>query len=148
MTGRYLIEGPWIVFAVYWAIGAFKTRRTAKKESFAARYGIMAFEIIGFVLIFDDDAGIGILGHRVFHHSPAIAITGVVLLWAGIALALWARWHLGQIGVGASRSRKITNSSAPGPMRAFDIPSIQDWNSRLSVPRWPSTGGDVLLGSA
>jgi protein-S-isoprenylcysteine O-methyltransferase Ste14 len=43
-----------------------------------------------------DEAEIGMLGHRVIPRSHALAVTGVTLTWAGIALALWARWHLGQ----------------------------------------------------
>ncbi|MGC2371818.1 MAG: isoprenylcysteine carboxylmethyltransferase family protein [Candidatus Sulfotelmatobacter sp.] len=153
MTGRYLIEGPWIVFAVYWAIGAFKTRQTAKKESFAARYGIMAFEIIGFVLIFNDEAGIGILGHRVFHHSPAIAITGVVLLWAGIALALWARWHLGQYWSGRITIKKDHKLIRTGPYARLRHPiysglELAAIGSALALDRWRCVAGvcAIILG--
>jgi protein-S-isoprenylcysteine O-methyltransferase Ste14 len=96
MSWRYLIEGPWIVFIAYWLIGALKTRRTEKKESFAWRYGIMALEVLGFFVVFNDDADIGILGHRFMHRNYPVAIAGVVMIWIGIALALWARWHLGQ----------------------------------------------------
>jgi protein-S-isoprenylcysteine O-methyltransferase Ste14 len=92
----YLIDGPWIVFAAYWAIGALKTRRTAKKESFTARYSIMTIEIVGFYLLLSGDAAIGFLGRRVLLRTLELRVFGVVLLWAGIALALWARWHLGQ----------------------------------------------------
>jgi protein-S-isoprenylcysteine O-methyltransferase Ste14 len=96
MNWDYLIEGPWVVFCIYWTIGALKTRRTAKKESFAARYGVMAIEVVGFYLLLSHDAAIGILARRVLTRSYDLRIAGVVLIWAGIALALWARWHLGQ----------------------------------------------------
>ena len=96
MPWEYLIEVPWIVFAAYWAIGALKTRRTAKSESFAPRYGVMAFEVLGFYLLLSGDAAIGVLGHRVVPRTFEIRTAGVVLLWAGVGLALWARWHLGQ----------------------------------------------------
>src|ERR1700730_5218042 len=96
MPWRYLIEGPWIVFIAYWAVGALKTRRTTRTETFASRYGILFLEIVGFVLLFRDDAAIGFLGNRVITRTYAMAVTGVALTWAGIALALWARWHLGQ----------------------------------------------------
>jgi hypothetical protein len=58
---RYLIEVPWIVFVAYWAIGAFKTRRTIRKESFASRYGVLLLEILGFVLLFSDAAEVVLL---------------------------------------------------------------------------------------
>lgn len=96
MTWRHLIESPWIVFVFYWALSALKTRRTQRKESFASRYGILLLEVAGFALLFMDEAEIGMLGHRVIPRSHALAVTGVTLTWAGIALALWARWHLGQ----------------------------------------------------
>jgi protein-S-isoprenylcysteine O-methyltransferase Ste14 len=96
VNGDYLIEGPWIIFAAYWAIGALRTRRTAKKEPFLWRYGVMAIEAVGFTLLFSRAARIGILGNRVIPRGYDLRIAGVILLWAGIALALWARWHLGQ----------------------------------------------------
>jgi protein-S-isoprenylcysteine O-methyltransferase Ste14 len=96
MHWNYLVDIPWIVFAAYWTIGAFKTRRTAKKESFAARYGVMAIEVVGFYMLLSEDAGIGVLGRRVVARTFDLRLVGVVLLWIGIALALWARWHLGQ----------------------------------------------------
>jgi len=37
MVWRYLIEGPWIIFVVYWAVGALKTRKTVRQESLAGR---------------------------------------------------------------------------------------------------------------
>jgi protein-S-isoprenylcysteine O-methyltransferase Ste14 len=96
MTWRHLIEAPWVIFVAYWLVGAFKTRRTERTESFASRYGILFLEIAGFALLFLDEAGIGILGERVVPHIGAVAAVGVVLTWIGIAIALWARWHLGQ----------------------------------------------------
>jgi protein-S-isoprenylcysteine O-methyltransferase Ste14 len=96
MLWRYLIQGPWIVFLVYWTIGAFKTRRTAKKESFGARYGVMFVEVVGFVLLFDDDVTSGVLNQRVLNLPHEFRLCGIILIWLGIALALWARWHLGE----------------------------------------------------
>jgi len=92
----YLIEGPWIVFAIYWTIGAMRTRRTAKRESFAARYGVMTIEVVGFYLLLSHHAAIGFFGNRVFPRTYDLQLLGVILIWAGIGLALWARWHLGQ----------------------------------------------------
>src|SRR5580700_367165 len=96
MIWRYLIEGPWIVFVVYWAVGALKTRRTISKESFASRYVVLVLEILGFFMLFSGAAGIGVLGHPVFPQTFASAAIGVAFTWIGIAIALWARWHLGQ----------------------------------------------------
>ena len=96
MIWRYLIEGPWMVFVVYWGVGALKTRKTVSKEPFASRYGILLLEVAGFVLIFSDWIDFGFLARHILPRTYALAVTGVVLTWIGIALALWARWHLGQ----------------------------------------------------
>jgi hypothetical protein len=66
-------------------------RRTVRKEPFAARYGIMFLEVVGFTLLFDDDAGIGFLGQRVLHRGLAVAEIGIAMTWIGILLALSAQ---------------------------------------------------------
>jgi protein-S-isoprenylcysteine O-methyltransferase Ste14 len=93
---RYLIEGPWIVFCAYWALGALKTRRTVSQESFSSRARFILLEIVGYGMVFSDLAAIGVLGHRVLPRTYVVASIGVAFTWMGIAIALWARWHLGQ----------------------------------------------------
>lgn len=89
-------ELPWIIFAVYWLIGALKTNPTRKSEPFASRYGILAILVAGFVFLFDDSAKIGPLKLRFVPHNLAIEVLGIVLTWLGIGLAVWARFHLAQ----------------------------------------------------
>ncbi len=96
MIWGYLIAGPWIVFAAYWAVGALKTRRTISQESFASRYGVLFLEVLGFGMLFSGIARGGFLGQRVIPQTHAGAAIGVALTWTGIAIAVWARWHLGQ----------------------------------------------------
>ncbi|MGD0839600.1 MAG: isoprenylcysteine carboxylmethyltransferase family protein, partial [Candidatus Acidiferrales bacterium] len=81
---------------IYWLVGALKTRSTVSQESAASRYGIFALEFLGYVLIFSNLVGRGVLGHLVVHRNYALEITGVAFTWIGIAIALWARWYLGQ----------------------------------------------------
>jgi protein-S-isoprenylcysteine O-methyltransferase Ste14 len=96
MSWHRLFAIPWVVFAVYWIAGALKTRETVSRESPASRYGILLLEITGFALLFVDDTGIGALDRRVFPQTYALAIAGVACTWIGIAIAVWARYHLGQ----------------------------------------------------
>jgi hypothetical protein len=123
MIWRYLIEGPWIVFAVYWVAGALKTRRTVSQESLASRSGFLFLEILGFVLLFSSLAGIGVLGHRVFHRTYTLAVAGAALTWIGIAIALWARWQgCFELGVflGAATPRTVMS-----PAFAFRLPGCR-----------------------
>jgi protein-S-isoprenylcysteine O-methyltransferase Ste14 len=91
-----LIEFPWIVFVVYWIVGAARTRDTREKESLASRYAVLLLEIVGYVLIFKGSTGFGFLETRFIPRTMAIMILGVVCTWAGIGLAIWARYHLAE----------------------------------------------------
>jgi protein-S-isoprenylcysteine O-methyltransferase Ste14 len=93
---RLLIQVPWIIFLIYWLIGAIKTRATREQESLASRLAILLIEIVGYLLIFHRSLGIGFLGGRFVPHSLSGAILGVLCTWAGIALAIWARYHLAE----------------------------------------------------
>ncbi len=93
---RALVEIPWIVFIVYWIIGAVKTRANRETESFTSRFAVLLLEGVGYVLIFSGSTGIGFLGTRFIPRTMAGEILGVVLLWSGVALAIWARYHLAE----------------------------------------------------
>ncbi len=93
---RFLVIFPWGVFVVYWLIGALKTRPTQQQEPFASRCAVLLVETIGYVLIFRNSAGIGFLGNRVVPRNLAGPVIGSVLTWMGIALAIWARYHLAE----------------------------------------------------
>jgi len=96
MSWRGMFVFPWAVFVAYWIFGALKTRGTVRRESPAARIGMMALEITGFVLVFLEYPEIGALDRRVLPQTYALAATGVALTWIGIGIAVWARYHLGQ----------------------------------------------------
>jgi protein-S-isoprenylcysteine O-methyltransferase Ste14 len=93
---RALVEFPWIVFVIYWIVGALKTRATRERESAASRIAILLIEVTGYGLIFSPSAGIGFLGTRFIPRTMVSAIVGVVLTWSGIGLAIWARYHLAE----------------------------------------------------
>ena len=93
---RLLVVVPWIVFLIYWIVSAIRTRVTVQTESFASRYAILLIEVVGFVLLFRHSAGIGFLGTRFMHRTLASAIAGLILIWMGIGLAIWARDHLAE----------------------------------------------------
>jgi protein-S-isoprenylcysteine O-methyltransferase Ste14 len=122
MIWRYLILGPWIVLWVSWAVTALKTRRTVSRESFASRAGILSLEILGYVLLFSSVADIGVLGHRIVPRTNALAATGVAFTWIGIAIALWARWYLGQYWSAAVTLKEDHKLIRTGPYAHFRHP--------------------------
>lgn len=93
---RLLLLFPWVVFIIYWSIGALKTQATRIQEPFFSRYLVLLIEIVGYFLVFRRSAGIGFLGTRFIPRTLLGAVTGTALTWMGIALAIWARYHLAE----------------------------------------------------
>jgi protein-S-isoprenylcysteine O-methyltransferase Ste14 len=150
MILHYLIEGPWIVLVAYWAVGALKTRRTVSQESFASRYGTLFLEILGFVLLFIERVGIGVLSHHVVHRTYALAVMGVVLTWAGVAIALWARWHLGQYWSARVTLKEDHKLIRTGPYAYFRHPiysgiDLAAIGAALAIDRWRCVLGVVVI---
>jgi protein-S-isoprenylcysteine O-methyltransferase Ste14 len=138
---RILIDIPWLAFVAYWIISALNTKRTQKREAFVARYGIMFVEVVGFVLLFKHSADIGFLAERVLPRSYAAGITAVILTWAGIALAIWARWHLGQYWSGRITIKEDHKLICTGPYARLRHPiysglDLAAIGSALAINRW------------
>ncbi|HEV3276924.1 MAG TPA: isoprenylcysteine carboxylmethyltransferase family protein [Terriglobia bacterium] len=150
MIWRYLIGGPWILFVAYWAVGALKTRRTIRRESFASRYGILFLEILGFVLVFSGLAGVGVLGDEVVHQTYVLAVAGVALTWIGIAIALWARWHLGQYWSARVTVKEDHKLIRTGPYAYFRHPiysglDLAAIGGALAIDRWRCVAGVAVI---
>jgi protein-S-isoprenylcysteine O-methyltransferase Ste14 len=150
MIWRYLIIGPWIVFVAYWTATALKTRRTINRESLASRSGILFLEILGYVLLFSGKADIGVLGQRVFPRTNALAATGVALTWIGIAIALWARWHLGQYWSSSVALKENHQLIRTGPYAHFRHPiysglDLAAVGGALAIDHWRCVAGVGFL---
>jgi protein-S-isoprenylcysteine O-methyltransferase Ste14 len=150
MIWTYLIQGPWVVFLAYWVLAARKTNRTERKESFGWRYGVMFVEIIGFVMLFDGNADIGVLGHKIFPRGYALMITAVVATWAGVSLAVWARAHLGRYWSGRITIKEDHKLIRTGPYvrlrhpiySGLDLAAI---GSALAIDRWRCALGVCVI---
>ena len=150
MIWRYLIEGPWIVFGGYWVASALKTRRTVSQESSASRFRFLFLELLGFVLLFSELAEGGVLGHRVVHRTYALAVAGVALTWVGLALALWARWHLGQYWSARITLKEGHELIRTGPYAYFRHPiysgiDLAALGTALVIDRWRCVVGVGLI---
>jgi len=153
MIWRYFIGGPWILFSAYWVAGALKTRRTVSQESLASRCGFLFLEIFGFVLLFSELAGVGILGHRIVRRTYALSVAGVALTWIGLAIALWARWHLGQYWSARITLKEDHKLIRTGPYAYFRHPIysgiiLAALGGVLAIDRWRCVAGvaSIILG--
>jgi protein-S-isoprenylcysteine O-methyltransferase Ste14 len=87
--------GCWMVFFLYWAISALSSKVAKKSESVLARFQRMVPLVVAYSLIFYQVTRVGWLGKRFVADTSAAAVIGVTLTTAGVAFAIWARWHLG-----------------------------------------------------
>jgi protein-S-isoprenylcysteine O-methyltransferase Ste14 len=85
---KLAVGGAWIVFWIYWIASA-----SSSKESITSgwRTRLTGVSAVGVFLI----AGVLRTGSLAVH-SLTLAVIGTVLFACGIALAVWARLHLGR----------------------------------------------------
>ncbi len=86
MSLRTVVFALWGAFALYWVIAAFGAKRSSRRRT-AGPPGVLI--LVAFVLL------------RVFRtnslvvHSVPLEVVGLILLVAGLGLAVWARIYLG-----------------------------------------------------
>jgi protein-S-isoprenylcysteine O-methyltransferase Ste14 len=85
----------WLVFFLYWAISALSSKVSKKSESAGERLKRMIPLTAAYLLLFYNATSLGWLNRRFVTDSSAAAVIGVSLTAAGVAFAIWARWHLG-----------------------------------------------------
>lgn len=153
MISQYLFEFPWIVFGLYWAIGALKTRATVRREPFLARYGVMFIEVVGFTLLFSHDADIGVLSRHFAPRTMTMEALGLAFTWAGIGLAVWARYHLGQYWSGRITLKEGHELIRTGPYARLRHPiytglDLAAIGSALVIDRWRCVFGvcTIMIG--
>jgi protein-S-isoprenylcysteine O-methyltransferase Ste14 len=84
----------WAAVALRWAVPTKDIQTTGEFQL----YRLLRLVVLAttFALLFWDRTGVGILGWRFVPSIPALAAVGFVLALIGLAIALWARVHLGQ----------------------------------------------------
>ena len=150
MIWHYLIESPWIVLCAYWVVSALKTRRTFSQESLASRARFLLLEIVGYGLLFSDLGAIGLLGHRVLHRTYALAAIGAAFTWIGIAIALWARWHLGEYWSARITLKEDHELIRTGPYAHLRHPiysglTLAAIGGALAIDKWRGVAGVVFI---
>ncbi|MBO0910206.1 MAG: isoprenylcysteine carboxylmethyltransferase family protein [Acidobacteria bacterium] len=93
----HILGWIWTAFGVYWIAAGIRSKPEQTSEPPIYRVLRLIIVVIVFALLFDRwTAALGWLGSAFPAHRPLLAYIGFVLALAGIALAMWARIHLGQ----------------------------------------------------
>ena len=87
---------PWYLFAAYWALTWLKVKRTKAREKSADRLITALVVVIAYDLLFANRLRIGALRLRFMPQEDGIAWLGIGLTWVGTAIAIWARYCLGE----------------------------------------------------
>jgi protein-S-isoprenylcysteine O-methyltransferase Ste14 len=145
-----LIQFPWLVFLVYWLVGALKTRTNVKEESFASRYVVMLLVVSGYALIFSDWAQLGWLEGHFMAPSLGSAFTGLALTWFGVGLAIWARYHLGQYWSARVSIKQGHELIRTGPYARLRHPIysgllLASIGTALVIDKWRCVAGILLI---
>jgi protein-S-isoprenylcysteine O-methyltransferase Ste14 len=115
------INALWVLFGLYWIVSAFKLKKTKKRESWTQRLRY-ALPLLAAFYLFRPVAHYGWLGARFVPLNATTGWIGVALTAAGVAIAFWARWHLGANWSGVVTLKEGHELIRTGPYRTIRHP--------------------------
>ncbi len=98
---NYLIAIPWLAFLVYWSVSAIGVKKDMVRRAWWRWSWVRLAAIAAVLVILSlNHVKVGAAWSRAGLFAPASSVVlgalGAVLCWAGIGLAIWARYHLGR----------------------------------------------------
>lgn len=92
-----IIKGLWALFLLYWIWGWRRVKGASRSEPWLPRlFKYWLPLLVAGWLLFPSDASEGrAMAVRMYPHSQAIAVVGMLMVVAGIAFACWARYVIG-----------------------------------------------------
>lgn len=89
------IVGCWVVFVAFWALTALRTKRTVHRQDLAARLSYSIPTFAGAWLLLKGSSDPRPLADRILPHAVPLLAVALLVTFAGLLLALWARVTLG-----------------------------------------------------
>jgi protein-S-isoprenylcysteine O-methyltransferase Ste14 len=118
-----VIRGLWILFALYWLVSALKRKRTKQRESWLQRLAYVLPLFAAFYFLARPEAHYyPVLGARFVPDTALVQWIGVLFTAAGVAIAFWARFHLGANWSGVVTLKVGHELIRTGPYRAIRHP--------------------------
>jgi protein-S-isoprenylcysteine O-methyltransferase Ste14 len=117
------MELCWVVFGLYWLVSALGRKVTKKRETYLQRMGYTVPLVLAFYFLFRPEAHYyGWLGARFVPGDVVWRWVGVALTGAGVAISIWARWHLGSNWSGVVTLKEGHELIRTGPYRTIRHP--------------------------
>src|SRR6267142_1059796 len=121
-SSRQWINALWILFGLYWLLSALKLKKIKKRETWSQRFRYMLPLVAAWYLLARPETRYGRLAARFVPESHGVEWLGVLLTAAGVAIALWARWHLGANWSGIVTLKEGHELIRTGPYRVIRHP--------------------------
>lgn len=86
----------WMAFGLVWLVNAFTNKRTTRRQPIGTLIIHVCVLGLAFDLLFSSQFRRGILRSQFLPDTGAIEWLGAALTIAGIAFAIWARFHIGR----------------------------------------------------
>jgi protein-S-isoprenylcysteine O-methyltransferase Ste14 len=122
LTPSAIISDLWMLFALYWLLSALNRKKTKQRESIVQRLLYMLPLVVAFYLLYKGDLRHGWLGTYFVPHTPLVQWLGVMITAAGMAIACWARIHLGANWSGVVTLKEGHELIRTGPYRNIRHP--------------------------
>jgi protein-S-isoprenylcysteine O-methyltransferase Ste14 len=90
------LKVTWAIFAIVWIVGAFTSKRSVRRQSWASRFGMIAVAILAYVSLLWAATYFGFADHRFLPDSGIYLWIGLFMTIAGVLFAIWARLTLGR----------------------------------------------------
>jgi protein-S-isoprenylcysteine O-methyltransferase Ste14 len=116
------ISALWIIFVAYWLVSALKLKKTKTRESFLQRMRYVLPLVVVYFLLFRRWAPFAWLAARFLPDTAATQLIGVLITAAGVAVACWARYHLGTNWSGVVTLKEGHELIRTGPYRTIRHP--------------------------
>jgi protein-S-isoprenylcysteine O-methyltransferase Ste14 len=96
ITLSNLEVAPWYALAIYWAFSALRLKRIKVSEDPGGRLLHVGMMVLIFMLLYSETLALGPLAWRFVPDSTLVRNSGIALTFVGAAVAIWARYSLGQ----------------------------------------------------
>jgi protein-S-isoprenylcysteine O-methyltransferase Ste14 len=120
-ASRYLIPAFWLIWLAIWIAASLSNKRTRSRESTRSALYNRVPVVVGAAMLAAPQWLPATLTYR-FLTGPEPPAFGTLLVFAGLAFALWARWHLGRNWSGAVVVKEEHTLIRSGPYRLVRHP--------------------------
>jgi protein-S-isoprenylcysteine O-methyltransferase Ste14 len=150
-SGR-VIGVLWVIWLGYWIAAARNTRPPRRREAPARRFLWHLTFVAGALLLALPDGGAHWFDRRFLPVSAAASDIGTLMVAAGLALAVWARRHLGANWSGEVMLKQVHELIQTGPFRLIRHPIYAGLllalsGSALARGEWRGIAGLLLFGT-